>query len=113
MKIQEKLLPNEGTMMNDFRVIRFWCKKVFGKIKRWMMKPFSKKAKLGPEEKDTAFFSSAVTALQTFVIALGADLGVWGVVNILEGYGNDNPGAKSQRMKQLMAGYRNVKSLSI
>ena len=38
------------------------------------------------------------------VIALGAGLGVWGVVNLLEGYGSDNPGAKSQGMKQLMAG---------
>ncbi|MEO3125887.1 Maff2 family mobile element protein, partial [Mediterraneibacter gnavus] len=28
---------------------------------------------------------------------------VWGVVNLLEGYGNDNPGAKSQGIKQLMA----------
>ena len=36
--------------------------------------------------------------------ALGAGLGVWGVINLLEGYGNDNPGAKSQGMKQLMAG---------
>ena len=27
-----------------------------------------------------------------------------GVINLLEGYGNDNPGAKSQGMKQLMAG---------
>ena len=51
-----------------------------------------------------AFFASAVDTLQTFVIALGAGLGVWGVVNLLEGYGSDNPGAKSQGMKQLMAG---------
>ena len=51
-----------------------------------------------------AFFASAVTTLQTLVIALGAGLGVWGVVNLLEGYGSDNPGAKSQGMKQLMAG---------
>ena len=29
---------------------------------------------------------------------------VWGVINLLEGYGNDNPGAKSQGIKQLMAG---------
>ncbi len=29
---------------------------------------------------------------------------VWGVVNLMEGYGNDNPGAKSQGIKQLMAG---------
>ncbi len=42
------------------------------------------------------FFNSAVDVLQTLVIALGAGLGVWGVINLLEGYGNDNPGAKSQ-----------------
>ena len=51
-----------------------------------------------------AFFNSAVDVLQTLVIALGAGLGIWGVINLLEGYGNDNPGAKSQGMKQLMAG---------
>ena len=51
-----------------------------------------------------AFFSSAITTLKTLVVAIGAGLGVWGVVNLLEGYGNDNPGAKSQGMKQLMAG---------
>ena len=51
-----------------------------------------------------AFFASAVDTLQTLVIALGAGLGVWGVVNLLEGHGSDNPGAKSQGMKQLMAG---------
>lgn len=37
-----------------------------------------------------AFFTSAISTLQTLVIALGAGLGVWGVVNLLEGYGNDN-----------------------
>ena len=50
------------------------------------------------------FFNSAVDVLQTLVIALGAGLGIWGVINLLEGYGNDNPGAKSQGTKQLMAG---------
>ena len=50
------------------------------------------------------FFASAINTLQTLVIALGAGLGVWGVVNLLEGYGSDNHGAKSQGMKQLMAG---------
>ncbi len=51
-----------------------------------------------------AFFTSAIATLQTLVIALGAGLGVWGLINLLEGYGNDNPGAKSQGIKQLMAG---------
>ena len=50
------------------------------------------------------FFASAVDTLQTLVVALGAGLGVWGVVTLLEGYGSDNPGSKSQGMKQLMAG---------
>ena len=50
------------------------------------------------------FLNSAVGVLQTLVIALGAALGIWGVINLLEGYGNDNPAAKSQGMKQLMAG---------
>ena len=50
------------------------------------------------------FFNAAIEVLQTLVTALGAGLGIWGVINLLEGYGNDNPGAKSQGMKQLMAG---------
>ena len=54
--------------------------------------------------KSMAFFSSSIQILQTLVTAIGAGLGVWGVVNLLEGYGNDNPGAKSQGIKQLMAG---------
>ncbi len=37
-------------------------------------------------------------------MAVGAGLGAWGVINLMEGYGNDNPGAKSQGIKQLMAG---------
>ena len=49
------------------------------------------------------FFNSAIEVLQTLVIALGTGLAVWGAINLLEGYGNDNPGAKSQGMKQLMA----------
>ncbi len=51
-----------------------------------------------------SFISSAVDVLKILVIALGAGLAVWGVVNLMEGYGNDNPGAKSQGIKQLMAG---------
>jgi len=56
------------------------------------------------EENCMAFFTSAIDTLKILVIALGAGLGAWGVINLLEGYGNDNPGAKSQGMKQLMAG---------
>lgn len=49
-----------------------------------------------------AFFNSAVGVLQTLVVALGAGLGIWGVINLLEGYGQDNPASKSQGMKQFM-----------
>ena len=51
-----------------------------------------------------SFITSAVDVLKILVIALGAGLAVWGVINLMEGYGNDNPGAKSQGVKQLMAG---------
>ena len=33
--------------------------------------------------------------LQTLVVALGAGLAVWGVVNLMEGYGNDNRATRS------------------
>ena len=52
------------------------------------------------------FFNSAIDILKILVMALGAGLAVWGVINLLEGYGSDNPAAKSQGIKQLMAGGR-------
>lgn len=45
-----------------------------------------------------------ITILQTIVVAIGAGLSVWGGINLLEGYGNDNPGSKSQGIKQMLAG---------
>jgi len=62
------------------------------------------RSKLKMEVNFMQFFTSAVSTLQTLVVALGAGLAVWGVINLLEGYGSDNPGAKSQGIKQLMAG---------
>ena len=56
-----------------------------------------------------AFFASAINILQTLVVAIGAGLAVWGVINLLEGYGNDNPGAKSQGIKQFMANKKKKK----
>lgn len=50
------------------------------------------------------FIDTAGTVLKSVICLIGGGLGVWGVVNLLEGYGNDNPGAKSQGMKQLMSG---------
>ena len=50
------------------------------------------------------FFPQAIEVLKTLVIAIGAGLGVWGGINLLEGYGSDNPGARSQGIKQLMSG---------
>ncbi len=42
-----------------------------------------------------SFFVSAVTTLQTLVIALGAGLAAWGIINLLEGYGADNRATRS------------------
>ena len=42
-----------------------------------------------------AFFASAIDTLKILVIALGAGLGAWGVIDLLEGYGNDNRATRS------------------
>ena len=42
------------------------------------------------------FFNQAIDILKILVMALGAGLAVWGVINLLEGYGSDNPGNKSR-----------------
>lgn len=44
----------------------------------------------------SSFISTACTVLKSVICLIGAGVGVWGVVNLLEGYGNDNPGAKIQ-----------------
>ena len=40
----------------------------------------------------------------TAQFARGGVLCVWGGINLLEGYGQDNPAAKSQGVKQFVAG---------
>ena len=42
-----------------------------------------------------SFFEGAIGVLQTVVILIGAGVAVWGVINLLEGYSNDNPGANA------------------
>ena len=56
-----------------------------------------------------AFFNSAVTVLQTLVIALGAGLGIWGAINLLEGYGNDNPGANGKGFYGITCSTRSIR----
>ena len=45
-----------------------------------------------------AFFTQAVNVLKILVMVVGAGLGAWGVINLMEGYGNDNPGAKRAKV---------------
>lgn len=41
------------------------------------------------------FFTTAVSSLSTVVTAIGAGVGVWGVINLMEGYGGDNPASNT------------------
>lgn len=50
------------------------------------------------------FFATAITVLRMLVIALGAGFCAWGGINLMEGYGSDNPGSKSQGIKQMISG---------
>lgn len=47
------------------------------------------------------FFNSAVDTLQTIVVGLGGALCVWGGVNLLEGYGADNPASSHRESSSL------------
>ena len=78
---------------------------MFASIAGIMMNTCATQAFAASGEVDTStFISTACTVLKSVICLIGGGVGVWGIVNLLEGYGNDNPGAKSQGMKQLMAG---------
>ena len=65
-------------------------------MRRHFLKKFLSAAEQAAESEDLMeFFNSAIEVLQTLVVALGAGLGVWGAINLLEGYGNDNPGSNA------------------
>ena len=42
------------------------------------------------------FFTTAISTLQTLVVALGGGLGVWGVVNLLEDMGTIIPALRAR-----------------
>lgn len=43
----------------------------------------------------SSFISTSQTVLTAVICLIGAGLAVWGIINLLEGYGNDNPGANA------------------
>ena len=42
-----------------------------------------------------AFFVSSISSLTVVITAIGAGIGLWGIINLLEGYGNDNRATRS------------------
>ena len=44
----------------------------------------------------SSFITTACTVLKSVICLIGGGVSLWGIVNLLEGYGNDNPGAKAQ-----------------
>ena len=71
---------------------------MFATIAGVMMNTCATQAFAATGEVDTAsFISTACTVLKSVICLIGGDVGVWGIVNLLEGYGNDNPGAKPQQ----------------
>ena len=54
-------------------------------------------AATGTGAVDTStFITTASTVLKSVICLIGGGVSLWGIVNLLEGYGNDNPGAKAQ-----------------
>ncbi|MBQ2461705.1 MAG: hypothetical protein II504_04620 [Clostridia bacterium] len=64
-------------------------------------------AELGYRERVIAYLKKygCDEDIQTILLLIGAGLGIWGVVNLLEGYGNDNRATRSLLKRQrVMAG---------
>ena len=53
------------------------------------------KNKKNGKETEMAFFVSAIALLQSIVMLIGAAVCLWGVINLMEGYGGDNPAANA------------------
>lgn len=65
-------------------------------MRRHFLKKFLSAAEQAAESEDLMeFFNSAVDTLQTIVVGLGGALCVWGGINLLEGYGQDNTGSNA------------------
>lgn len=79
---------------------------ILRRIKRFFGRLFSRRKHEDSEDsnEDMGFFTTAIAGLTTVVTAIGAGIAVWGIINLLEGYGQDNASSKSQGIKQLMAG---------
>ena len=113
-----KLERIESDIMNNFKILGVTAYPLNGAERLQIMyETFNQDSKVpfhfsydevlrtGLSTKDyICLLYTSINILQTLVVAIGAGLAVWGVINLLEGYGNDNPGAKSQGIKQLMAG---------
>ena len=77
--------------------------------KMFSLKPTSKASKIAkavimmfmlvfaiPTQAHAAeFITEAIDILGVVIIAIGGGLGIWGIVNLLEGYGNDNRATRS------------------
>ena len=66
------------------------------KIAKMMVLMLTLSFALPMQAQAAAFITEAIDILGIVIIAIGGGLGIWGVVNLLEGYGNDNPGANGQ-----------------
>lgn len=49
-------------------------------------------------------FSKGIEVISKIGIALGIFFLIWGAIHLWEGYGGDNPAARSQGLKQFIAG---------
>lgn len=50
------------------------------------------------------FFNSAIDTLSTMVCAIGGGLAIWGLINIGQNHGDQDPASRSIGMRQLIGG---------
>ncbi|MDR1736990.1 MAG: Maff2 family protein [Oscillospiraceae bacterium] len=50
------------------------------------------------------FFTKGINIIGMIIIAVGAGLGIFGIISLFDGYSNDDGRKKESGMKQLIAG---------
>ena len=100
MKKQNPCVAPRNTLSRRCRSAKKLTTILLSMLGACVMFAFPASAEVDP----TNFITVTGTVLRALIIMVGAGLAVFGVINLLEGYGNDNAAAKSQGIKQTMAG---------
>ena len=88
------------------RLLEYSGSVVFPFVDRWikLLRKIRIENRRRKEEERMEFFAATISVLKIVLTAIGAGIGIWGVVELLESYGDGGGSSRSKGIKQLMSG---------